>query len=110
MYFIPESEIGLCNVSEYLNQNIKLVREFHNDQNDINANYDQYSFMKITPDLIFYMEDCWGTRKIKSCKIDNSGVFQFFTGDKILKQGMQPLIFYSVPIAGFYSEEYENES
>ena len=59
MYFIPEAE--LHNVSQKINQNIKLVKGFH----DGPCFGDFRFFVKYKSDLILYAEDVWETERLK---------------------------------------------
>ena len=99
MYFIPETEIGLHNVSQKINQNIKLVREFH----DVPCFGDFRYFVKFKSDLILYAEDVWETESLKIWKFGSSGVFQFLTEEGKPDMCVHPLFFDSIPIIGFYS-------
>ena len=99
MYFLPEEEIVSHHVSERLNQNIKLMREFRNSS----CGY-QY-FMKFRSEMVLYsLHDYDDYIKVGSCKIDSSGVFQFFDSTEL---DIEPstLIFDSVPIVGFFTTD-----
>ena len=104
-YFIPEAEIGLHNVSQKINQNIKLVKEFH----DVPCFGDFRFFVKFTSRLLLYAEDVWETKRLKIWKRDRSGVFQFLPDEEKPEMCVHPLIFESIPVIGFYSQEYEKE-
>ena len=99
MYFLPEEEIGSHQVSERLNQNIKLMREF----NDSRCGHEY--FMKFGSEMVLYsLYDYDDNIKISSCKIDSSGVFQFFESAGLDIEPLE-LIFDSVPIVGFYTTD-----
>ena len=104
-YFIPEAEIGLHNVSQKINHNIKLVKEFH----DIPCFGNYRFFVKFKSSLILYAEDVWETKRIKIWKLDHSGDFKFLTDEgKPELMALTPLIFEPIPVIVF-CREYENE-
>ena len=108
MYFIPEAEMRSCNAKRNLNQNIKLVREFHNIP--YSSEDGEYThFMIFNSDLIFYVGDVWETKRIKIWKFDHSGLFQFLTDEEIPETCVSPLKFDSIPIIGFYIRESKSE-
>ena len=105
-YFIPEAEIGLHNVSQKINHNIKIVKEFH----DIPCFGNYRFFVKFKSSLILYAEDVWETKIIKIWKLDHSGDFKFLTDEgKPELMALNPLIFEPIPVIVFVLRVYENE-
>ena len=109
MYFIPEAEIRSYNVSQKINQNIKLVRKL-NGFPRFDERLENRHFMLLNSDLILYAEDNQKRKRLKIWKLDQSGLIQFLTNKKIPLRCVRKLIFDSMPIFDFVTRESKSKA
>ena len=108
MYFIPEAEIRSYNVSQRINQNIKLMGNFHGVLR-FDKRLQTRHFMLLNSYLILYAEDGREPKGIKIWKLDQSDLLQFLTDEKFPLRWVCKLIFDLIPLFGFVTRESKSK-
>ena len=108
MYFIPEAEIRSYNVSQRINQNIKLMGNFHGVL-PFDKRLQTKHFMLLNSYLILYAEDGREPKGIKIWKLDQSDLLQFLTDEKFPLRWVCKLIFDLIPLFGFSTRESKSK-